>query len=235
MKRYLGLICCCLLLLCGCAAQSIPEWRTDSFNSLEKYKDEFLAGKEHLAEVHFQKAVDEIKSSGDLTLLMTAHLTRSALQIAVLETPDFRNYLEIAKADPADADEQKNYYLLLEGKFDSLQKDKLPKPYQDLAEVLEKGDQKEISQVVGEIQDDLSRLIATGLAVRNGREDEALLTGAVDLASSHGWRKPLLIYLNRLKSYYRENQNWEKEEKIRLKMELLTPHSGMRGKTGPAC
>ncbi|OPY89997.1 MAG: hypothetical protein A4E72_00886 [Syntrophus sp. PtaU1.Bin208] len=235
MKKDLILICCCLLLLCGCAAQKVPEWRTDSFHSLEKYKNDFLTGKDHLAEVHFQKAVEEIKSSGDLALLMTACLTRSALQIAVLETPDFRNYLEIAKADPADADEQKNYYLLLAGKFDSLAKEQLPIPYQDLAGVLEKGDRKEISRVIGNIQDDLSRLIATGLAVRNGREDEALLTGAVDLASLHGWRKPLLIYLNRLKSYYRENQNQEKEEKIRLKLELLTPHSGMRGKAGPAC
>jgi len=233
MKRYPGLLICCLLLLCGCAAKAVPEWRTASFNSLEQYKDCFLSGEDKLATVHFQKAIDEIKSSGDLSLLMTAYLTRSALQIAVLETPDHRDYLETAKADPDD--EQKNYYLLLEGKFDQLEKSKLPTSYQDLAAALEKGDKERISGVVSEIKDDLSRLIATGLAVRYRMEDEALLTGAVDLASTHGWRKPLLIYLDRLKSYYRKNQNRDKEEKIRLKLEILTSNSGRAGQTSPTC
>jgi len=219
MKRYLGLISFCLLLFCGCAAQSVPDWRTASFNALEQYKNEFLSGKDPMAAVHFQRTIDELKSSGDLSLLMTAYLTRSALQIAVLETPDYRGYIDAAKADPADG--QKNYYLFLEGKFAQLQKSELPTPYQDLATALEKGEQEDISDAVGEIQDDLSRLIATGVAIRYRMEDEALLNGAVELASTHGWRKALLIYLDRLKSYYRKNQNADQEEKIRLKMECL--------------
>jgi hypothetical protein len=227
MKRYLGLLSCCLLLLLGCAAKAVPEWRTDSFNSLEQYKTCFLSGKDQLATIHFQRAIDEIKSSGDLSLLMTAYLTRSALQIAVLETPDQRDYLETAKAAPED--EQINYYLLLEGKFAELKKSKLPASYWDLAAALEKGEKEAISGAVGAIHDDLSRLVATGLAVRYRMEDEALLTGAVDLASTHGWRKPLLIYLDRLKTYYRKNQNWDQEEKIRLKMEILTSESGRAG------
>lgn len=227
MKKYPGMLICCLLLFCGCTAKAVPEWRTASFNSLEQYKTCFLSGKDSLAAIHFQRAIDEIKSSGDLSLLMTAYLTRSALQIAVLETPDQRDYLETAKAAPED--EQENYYLLLEGKFAELEKSKLPASYQDLAAALEKGDKEDISGTVGAIQDDLSRLIATGLAVRYQMEGEALLTGAVDLSSTHGWRKPLLMYLDRLKTYYRKNQSWDQEEKIRLKMEILTSESGRAG------
>jgi len=227
MKRYLGLLSCCLLLLLGCSAKAVPEWRTTSFNSLEQYKTCFLSGKDSLATLHFQRAIDEIKSSGDLSLLMTAYLSRSALQIAVLETPAQRDYLETAKAAPEE--ELKNYYLLLEGKFDQIEIIMLPPSYQDLAAALEKGEKADVSGAVGAIHDDLSRLIATGLAVRYRMEDEALLTGAVDLASAHGWRKPLLIYLDRLKTYYRKNQNRDQEEKIRLKMEILTSESGRAG------
>jgi len=223
MKRYLaaGLISF-LLLLYGCASKSVPEWKTASFNHLEQYKKYFLAGREQLAAIHFQKAVDEIKKSGNLSLLMTAYLTRSALQVAVLEAPRNTEYLEIAKIDPADdQDNQKDYVLLLAGKFDQLQKNNLPAAYQDLAAVLEGGNEERIPWTIREIQDDLSRLIAIGLVVRYRMEDEAILSSAVDLSSANGWRKPLLIYLDRLESFYRKIDQDDKAERIRLKSELL--------------
>jgi len=52
-------------------------------------------------------------------------------------------------------------------------------------------------------------------------ENEAILTGAVDLASANGWRKPLLIYMARLESSYQKRNEKDEAEKIRLKMELL--------------
>jgi len=65
----------------------LPEWRTASFNHLEQYKKYFLSGREELAAIHFQKAIDEIKSSGNLSLLATAYLTGSALRAAVEVPP----------------------------------------------------------------------------------------------------------------------------------------------------
>jgi len=218
MKRYLVLIGC-LLLLCGCASKSLPEWRTASFNHLEQYKKYFLSGREELAAIHFQKAIDEIKSSGNLSLLATAYLTRSALRTAVLEAPQIKEYLEVVEAGPDD--DHKDYYLLLEGKFAQIQKTNLPTAYQDLAAVLEGGNEERISGAIFEIQDDLSRLIAIGLVVRYRMENEAILTGAVDLASANGWRKPLLIYMARLEYSYQKRNEKDEAEKIRLKMELL--------------
>jgi len=209
----------CLLLLCGCASKSLPEWRTASFNHLEQYKKYFLSGREELAAIHFQKAIDEIKSSGNLSLLATAYLTRSALRTAVLEAPQIKEYLEVVEAGPDD--DHKDYYLLLEGKFAQIQKTNLPTAYQDLAAVLEGGNEERISGAIFEIQDDLSRLIAIGLVVRYRMENEAILTTAVDLASANGWRKPLLIYMARLESFYQKRNEKDEAEKIRLKMELL--------------
>jgi len=197
----------------------LPEWRTASFNHLEQYKKYFLSGREELAAIHFQKAIDEIKSSGNLSLLATAYLTRSALRTAVLEAPQIKEYLEVVEAGPDD--DHKDYYLLLEGKFAQIQKTNLPTAYQDLAAVLEGGNEERISGAIFEIQDDLSRLIAIGLVVRYRMENEAILTGAVDLASANGWRKPLLIYMARLESSYQKRNEKDEAEKIRLKMELL--------------
>lgn len=219
MKRYLGLISCCLLLLLGCASKSVPDWKSASFNHLEQYKKYFLSGRDQLAIIHFQKAVDEIKNSGNLSLLATAYLTRSALRVAVLETPQDREYLEILKAEPTD--DQKDFYLLLEGRFAEIQKNNLPVPYQDLAAVLERGDEERIAAAVLDIPDDVSRLIAIGLAVRYRMENEAVLTSAVDLSSRNGWRKPLLIYLARLEYFYQKINETDKALKIHRKLELL--------------
>jgi hypothetical protein len=127
MKRYLVLIGFLLLILCGCSAKAAPEWKAASFYHLEEYKKLFLDGKDQLAAIRFQRAIDELKSSGNLSLLMTVYLTRSALQVSVLETPDNREYLETAKAAPDEDSHQ--YYLLLEGKFAQIEIDRLPSPY----------------------------------------------------------------------------------------------------------
>lgn len=218
MKRYFGLISC-LFLLWGCGLKSIPEWRTASFNHLEQYKKYFLTGREQLAAIHFQKAVNELKGSGNLSLLMTVYLTRSALHVAILEAPQGEEYLEIAKVWPSD--DHQDYYFLLEGRFAEIQKSSLPTSYQDLVTTIEEGNAKRITETIRNIQDDLSRLIAIGVVVRYGVVNEAILTQAVDLASVNGWRKPLLIYLNRLKSFYETTGKRDQAEIIRLKIELL--------------
>lgn len=220
MKRYLCLISC-LFLLWGCAPKSVPAWKTASFHHLERYKNCFLSGREQLAAIYFQRAIDEIKSSGNLSLLMTAYLTRSALHVAVLEAPISRDYLEAAKAAPND--DHRDYYLLLEGKFAEVQKSRLPSSYQNVAAALEEGREEKISEAVREIQDDLSRLIAIGLVIRYCGENEAILSRALDVASVNGWRKPLFIYLDRLKSFYEKKNEKDKAENIRLKIELLKP------------
>ena len=72
-------------LLVGCgSSKPVPEWTDASVNQLENYKKSYLSGKERIAEAYFDKAVDEIKSSGDLDILARAYLTKYAVQVAVL-------------------------------------------------------------------------------------------------------------------------------------------------------
>ena len=74
-----------LLLLAGCGAKPAPVWIAAGHKQLETFKQDFLTGRAPaITEIHFRKAVEEIKKGGDPDLLGKAWLTRMALQVAVL-------------------------------------------------------------------------------------------------------------------------------------------------------
>jgi hypothetical protein len=84
-----------LMLFAGCGSKPIPDWTNAAFKQLDDYKKNYLSGKTHIAEVDFNKAVEEIKKSGDLNILAMAQLTKCGVQTAVLEKMDDREYLKI--------------------------------------------------------------------------------------------------------------------------------------------
>ncbi|HDS05473.1 MAG TPA: hypothetical protein ENN95_00370, partial [Deltaproteobacteria bacterium] len=55
MKKFL--ITGILMIVCACATTShLPEWQEAAFRDIENYKTSFLAGKESIAEAHFNRA-----------------------------------------------------------------------------------------------------------------------------------------------------------------------------------
>ena len=71
------------------------------------------------------------------------------------------------------------------------------------------------------IDDPLSRLIASGLAVRHGLETEVILRTAVETASRNGWKRALLAWLERLKSFHEAAGDVEKASAIRSRIDLI--------------
>ena len=71
------------------------------------------------------------------------------------------------------------------------------------------------------ISDPLSRLVMTGRLVLSGYEDETMLLSAQETASRQGWKKALLVYLNRLGVYYENRREFEKAKKIKEKIRLI--------------
>jgi hypothetical protein len=71
------------------------------------------------------------------------------------------------------------------------------------------------------IDDPLSRLIASGLAVRHGLETEVILRTAVETASRNGWKRALLAWLERLKSFHEAAKDVEKTSAIRSRINLI--------------
>ncbi len=97
----------------------------------------------------------------------------------------------------------------------------LPEPYRPFWTALRNGDAVKAAAAITAIDDPLSRLIASGLAVRHGLETEAILRTAVETASQNGWKRALLAWLERLKSFHEAAGDAEKASAIRSRIDLI--------------
>jgi molecular chaperone DnaK (HSP70) len=218
MKKVCYLLAC-FFLLAGCSAKAVPDWTKTSHNQLESFKKHYLQGKDHLAEINFLKAIDEIKTSGDLRLLQIAYLTRYAVQIAVLGDVDDHEYLRLANVEPDYGNAQ--FHIFLKGAFDRLDEASLPQQYRSFLHACKTRDQVHIDHAIAAIKDPLSRLIASGLAVQKQLYHEKTITEAVRTASAQGWKKALLAYLEKLRDDYQAGGEREKADLTQQKIDLI--------------
>ncbi|MDO8785908.1 MAG: hypothetical protein Q7J12_06785 [Syntrophales bacterium] len=207
------------ILVFGCGSKPIPDWKDASFNQLESYKKNYLIGKTKIAELHFSKAIEEIKKSGDLKIMTMAYLTKFAVNVAVLENFDDRDYLnlEAVQDDP----ENKNFYNFLKGLFEQVDESLLPREYRGFLKTLRHGGEKDMEQEIAKIEEPLSKLIVAGLLVRKHRCPEVILKAAADTASENGWKKALVAYLTELQSFYETKKEMEKAANIQRRLQLI--------------
>jgi len=219
MRRIICLMVL-IFLLVGCgSSKPVPDWTDASFNQLDNYKKSYLSGKERIAEAYFNKAVDEIKSSGDLEILARAYLTKYAVQVAVLEAFDDREYLRIDAVEPVL--QNKNFYSFLKGSFDNVDEKQLPQQYAGFFRAFKSGKMDDVAHEITKMDTSLSKLIAIGLFVQKNKNDEIELKLAIDIASQNGWKKALLAYLNKLQSFYEMNSKPDKAAHIAERIQLI--------------
>ncbi|MDD5711167.1 MAG: hypothetical protein PHY31_00230 [Smithellaceae bacterium] len=216
MKSYLPLIL--LIFVFGCSSQPIPDWTYASSGQLESFKENFMEGKDQIAQLHFNKALAEIKKSGNLEVIGRAYLTRCAFQIATLEDMDDADFLKVDAIEPDRANG--NFWRLLKGAPSEVDAAALPEQYGEVAKIL-KGEKGDLAKNIASIDDSVSRLVACGIVVKMHREDEEVLKTAVATASRQGWRKPLLAYMERLQKFYADHAQMEKAENMRQRLELI--------------
>ncbi len=220
MKRVLCLFFP-LIFLTACSSRPAPGWTGSSYNHLEGFKKHYLRGNDRLAEQRFQKALEEIRSSGDVELMAIAYLTKFAVRTAALEAFDDRDYLHLAAVESGLP--HRHYYSFLKGSLAGVDPDQLPVQYRAFLKALRNGSSSEIETEAFRMEDPLSRLIAAGLAVQGGRESESLLNGAIETASRQGWKKPLLAYLKRIERYYDSAKEMNKAADARKRLEWISP------------
>ncbi|MCX5846390.1 MAG: hypothetical protein NTW12_08540 [Deltaproteobacteria bacterium] len=218
MKNIVYLLTFSILLL-GCGSKQVPDWTKASFNQLENYKKNYLSGKEQSAELYFNKAIDEIKKSGDLEILARVYLTKYAAHVAVLEDFDDGEYLRIDAIQPVL--QNRNFYSFLKGSFDTVDEKLLPQQYDGFMRACRKGKIEDISNEISRMEDPLSKLIAIGLLVQKNTYDEGILKIAIDTASHNGWKKALLVYLDKLQSFYEMKKETQKAANIKQKIQLI--------------
>jgi len=219
MKKTFFLLLFLLLLVAGCGSKPAPVWISAGHKQLETFKEDYLTDRSpSIAEIHFRNALDEMKKGGDLDMLGKAWLTRMALQIAVLTEMAAGDYprIEAAEAVPANA----NFYRFLKGD-PAVNVSLLPEPYRPFWTTFRNGDAAKAAAAIAAIKDPLSRLIASGLAVRHGLETEAILRTAGETASQKGWKRALLAWLTRLKSFHDRAGEAAKAAVIQSRIDLM--------------
>jgi len=219
MKKIIYLMIVSFLLFgCG-SSKPIPDWTNASFDQLDNYKTCYLSGRERIAEAYFNKAVDEIKKGGDLEILARAYLTKYAVQVAVLEAFDDGEYLRIDAVAPVL--QNRAFYIFLKGSFDKVDEKLLPQQYGGFLIAFQNGNAEDIANEISKMDNPLSKLIAIGLLVQKNKYDERNLKIAIDAASYNGWRKALLVYLEKLQSFYETKNEPEKAANVGQKIRLL--------------
>jgi hypothetical protein len=204
----------------GCGgSKKTPGWVDNSYYQLENYKENYLSGKDRIAELQFNKAVDEIKKSGNLEILGRAYLTKYAVHVAVLEVFDEKEYLSIESLEAIP--QNRTFYNFLKGSFDKVDESLLPKQYNEVLKVFRKGTFEDAAHEISKMEDPLPKLIAAGLLIQKNIRNEAVLKIAIDTAAQNGWKKALLAYLEKLALFYETKKESEKAAHITQKILLL--------------
>jgi hypothetical protein len=176
------------LLVSACASKPAPPaWKANAHGALEAFSDAYLKGDTEIAETEFARARSETASTGKPELVAHAQLHRCATRVASLEFDQCPGFVALAQDATA---AQRVYAAYLDGRWQGLDAALLPPQHRA---VLASG--SDPKGVLATIQDPLSRLVAAGVLMQNGRIVPADIALATETASEQGWRRPLLMWL----------------------------------------
>jgi hypothetical protein len=198
------------LAACG-STPPPPDWQMNAKSSLDRGVAAYLVGNSRLEDAEFKRARSELARTGRADLLARAELTRCAARVASLVFEDCPACAALAQdATPA----ERAYAAYLDGKATPAEAALLPEAHR--AVMAGGGGAESISR----IEDPVARLIAAGVLLRSGRAQPALFAAAADTASSQGWSRPLLAWLN--VQVQRAEAAGEADEAARLRRRIAT-------------
>lgn len=200
----------CLTLLGACASKPPPpDWQGNAFAALNSYSSAYLDGNTRVADLEFSRAKTEVSRTGRPDLMARIELVRCATQVASLVFEPCRGYLAVsADAKPP----EQAYAAFISGQWTGLDAKLLPEVYQGLVTQAMENSKRGIGAPTGQvadpvansaamstqlnqIQDPLSRLVAASALLQKELISTPDIGLAVEMASSQGWRRPLLAWL----------------------------------------
>lgn len=199
----------------GCGAKQPLPWQAGAHDALQRYTQNYLQGETRLAARDLAEARAHTGATGRLDLMARTELIRCALGVAAL---DFAACEAFEPLRDAAAAEDRAYADFLSGDWAKLDAGALPERYRALARARDAAAQ---NLAVKAIEDPLSRLVASGALFRGGRLAPEGVAAAAQTASSQGYRRPLLAYLEVQAKLAQQDGDAAALEHIRRRIELV--------------
>jgi hypothetical protein len=196
-----------IFLLAACSsAPKAPDWQLEAKGSMDRANAAYLEGNNRIDAAELARVRSQLSRTGRADLLGTAELLHCATRVASLVFEPCAGF-EALRIDATP--EQVAYANYLRGQA---------KP-QDIA-LLPASQRTLATGGAGKpgAADPLSRLVAAGVLLQTGQVTPAVITQAIDTASSQGWRRPLLAWLG--VQAQRAEQGGDAEEAARLKRRI---------------
>jgi hypothetical protein len=196
------------LLLSACAGgPKPPDWQLEAKGSMERSVAAYMEGNSRVEMAELARARSQLSRTGRADLLATAELLHCATRVASLVFEPCAGF-ETLRQDASEA--QRAYADYLRGQVQPQSIALLPAPQRAAAA----GD----AGAVQGIADPLSQLVAAGVMLQTGKASPAVIVQAINTASSQGWRRPLLAWLN--VQAQRAEQAGSSEEAARLRRRI---------------
>ena len=179
-------------LLAACASRPpAPRWQGNAGAAIDRAIAAHLDGDTRVADAEFDRARAEVARTGWPDLLARVELTRCAVRVASLVFERCEGF-ERLRPDAGAAERAYADYLAAR----VVPQDVALLPPQHRAVAAAGANVDAAIGAVGSIEDPLSRLVAIGVLFQSGRASPSAIALAVDTASSQGWRRPLVAWLN---------------------------------------
>lgn len=182
-----------LAALTGCAGKAQPDWQMNAQSSITRFQQAYLTGKAQVEAVEFKRAREQVAATGKIDLVARTELIRCATRVASLVLDDCTGFDPLRQDASAP---ERAYARYLAGSATLQDAALLPEPHRPVANAIVNGADAQAVAAALQIKDPLAALVASGVLLRTGRASPALLDFAIETASSQGWRRPLLAWLN---------------------------------------
>ena len=209
--------------LAGCASgPPTPDWQLNAHDAAQKAVQAYLSGDVQAEQRAFDRARLETSRTAQPALLARVELLRCAAQVASLVVEPCKGF-EALRQDAAAP--EKAYARYLAGQLQAGDVALLPAAQQGVAAAMFAGDANRAAAALATVEDPLSRLVAAGVLLQAGQASPPVVVAALNVASSQGWRRPLLAWLGLQAARAESSGDTEEAERLRRRMVLLE-HSG---------
>ncbi|XLZ70707.1 hypothetical protein ABT364_01715 [Massilia sp. SR12] len=203
------------LAACG-SGPRVPDWQLNAASATERATSAYLEGRSAVAEHEFNIARKQVGSTGQPGQAIRVELLRCAVQVAALAYDDCPGLTPL-QPDASAADLAYSRYLA--GSASAADASLLPEAQRPIAAA---ADDRAAATAAAAIADPLSRLVAAGALLRAKRATPELIVTAINTASSQGWRRPLLAWMQIQLQRAEQAGDQLEVERIRRRIALAT-------------